>query len=621
MENYFRTVNAKILDNNRLRNPQKYAYTRAYNHYMIGEKPDREVVIVLPTGVGKTGLIAILPFGISNGKVLILTPQLTIKDGILKNLTGDMTEVDNFYSKYEVLNEMPHPQVAEYRKELPKWIYDKSNIIVANIHKVQERLDKSLINTFPSNYFDMIIIDEAHHSAAKTWTKAIEYFSSSKVIKLTATPFRTDKEAITGKEIFNYPLSSAMSNSYIKSLQSITYIPEKLYLTIDGNLDTKYSIQEILDLKLKDEEWISRSVAYSKECSEQIVEKSIELLNEKKSSGKIPHKIIAIACSVEHAEEIKSIYEEKGKKVAILHSKLSEEDKKVNFEIIESNDVDVVLNVAMLGEGYDHKYLSIAAIFRPFRNILPYTQFIGRILRFIPEGNPVDNIGSIIAHENLNLKDLWEYYRAEIEKSNIVKELQKGIKEGTIVEYFSNKKENIDRNDIGRAFEEGDSRLEVDVYLDTELIQQAKKDKEEEEKNIKELQRIMNFKTYEMAKSFYQLAKAAEENNGLNRPDLLFMNNKQFFNAKITDEIIPEILQKTKHDIHKRTLEDTELFKKYPWILSRARDNGGILAIFINTNLVKKVKKKREEWNDDDFVFATKYLEQLQKFLEENIIL
>ena len=52
-------------------------------------------------------------------------------------------------------------------------------------------------------------------------------------------------------------------------------------------------------------------------------------------------------------------------------------DREVAFSDIENHRVDVVVNVSMMGEGYDHKYLSIAAIFRPFKSLLPYEQFIG----------------------------------------------------------------------------------------------------------------------------------------------------------------------------------------------------------------------------------------------------
>ena len=93
-------------------------------------------------------------------------------------------------------NYFNYPQVAEFKKGIPLSIYDECHIIIANIHKAQDRLEKSMTKMLPKDYFDMIIIDEAHHSVAKTWVDAIKYFDAKKIIKLTATPFRTDGEAI-----------------------------------------------------------------------------------------------------------------------------------------------------------------------------------------------------------------------------------------------------------------------------------------------------------------------------------------------------------------------------------------------------------------------------------------
>ena len=42
----------------------------------------------------------------------------------------------------------------------------------------------------------------------------------------------------------------------------------------------------------------------------------------------------------------------------------------------------------MLGEGFDHPKLSVAAIFRPFRTLAPYIQFVGRIMRVVVQNDP-----------------------------------------------------------------------------------------------------------------------------------------------------------------------------------------------------------------------------------------
>ena len=61
----------------------------------------------------------------------------------------------------------------------------------------------------------------------------------------------------------------------------------------------------------------------------------------------------------------------------------------------------------MLGEGFDHPKLSVAAIFRPFRTLAPYIQFVGRILRVVVQNSPghPDNYGHVVTHAGMNLDE------------------------------------------------------------------------------------------------------------------------------------------------------------------------------------------------------------------------
>ena len=619
---YFDELNLKenILNNTKLRDPQKFAYFKAMEYYEKNTKnEDREIVIVLPTGTGKTGLIALLPYGIAKKRVLIIAPQLTIKNGILKNLSMGP---ENFYSKFGIIEDIGHfPRVIEYRKNLPFEIYEKSDIVVVNIHKLQERITQSLISTVDSNFFDLIIIDEAHHSVAETWRNAIEYFKNAKVIKITGTPFRADGEAIKGTEVYTYPLSSAMVNCYVKSLKNLTYIPQELFLTLDGKKDKLYTIDEIRELKLKDDDWIARSVAYSTECSEQVVMKSIELLKKKKENSKIPHKIIAVACSVEHAKEIKELYEKYGVKATLIHSKLDAKEQEDNFKDIDNNRVDAVINVAMLGEGYDHKYLSIAAIFRPFRNLGSYMQFIGRILRYITESDNVeDNIGEIIAHKGLNLEKLWEYYREEIEKSNISKEVSKTYN-SLINPYRSiSREKNIKVNGTGKAFETGIGYISEDTYINTQILKDAEEKNSMDREKIKILSQTLNISEKE-AQIMLEAKKRSDEikKYGFNRPDLIYLQKKQTFDQKIKEEIVPNLLYKKNYKVNEKTIANSKIFEynegKYKWIISRYEKNDAILVLFINSYLKDKVGRRREDWDYKDFENAEKYLDELVEYL------
>ena len=75
--------------------------------------------------------------------------------------------------------------------------------------------------------------------------------------------------------------------------------------------------------------------------------------------------------------------------------------------------LDCIVHVQKLGEGFDHPKLSVAAIFRPFRSLAPYIQFVGRILRVVVQNDPrhPDNYGHIVTHVGMNLDELLKRFK------------------------------------------------------------------------------------------------------------------------------------------------------------------------------------------------------------------
>ncbi|KAF0261141.1 DEAD/DEAH box helicase [Leuconostoc citreum] len=212
---YFLKTETDILQNENLRDPQRDAYFEVYRHFVQRGKKTHAIV-VLPTGTGKTGLISILPYNIAEGRVLIITPQLTILDNIEKNLNSGNSQ--NFWTTAKIIDDPKKlPVVIRYEgSETNDDILNKSQIVVANIQKLQNGSANSIMNRCDPGFFDMIIVDEAHHAEAQTWIDNLNYFSNAKVVKLTATAFRTDKKKIVGELVYKYKLSQAMQKNYVK---------------------------------------------------------------------------------------------------------------------------------------------------------------------------------------------------------------------------------------------------------------------------------------------------------------------------------------------------------------------------------------------------------------------
>lgn len=618
-EHYFETANPCIYENMDLREPQKQGYYKVYDHFAVKNKK-KHAIVVLPTGVGKTGLIGLLPFHVCKGRALIITPQLTIKESVIDSLNPENPE--SFWYKRKIFERVEDtPCLVEYEKGIKREVLDVANIVILNIQKLQTRLASSPLNYLPEDYFDMIIIDEAHHSTANTWVETINHFDKAKVVKLTGTPIRTDGVELAGELIYKYKLSQAMANGYVKSLRNFEYIPEKLLLTMDNDEKTTYTVEQILGMGLRDEDWIRRSVAFSRECSESVVKESILLLEKKKSGGtKVPHKIIAVACSISHAEQIKQLYVENGYRAEVIHSQQAPEQQSAIKQAVENHRLDVIIHVAMLGEGYDHPYLSVAAIFRPFRSELPYEQFIGRVLRVIPEKEvekAEDNIADVVSHQNLELTKLWEKYKIELQESEVIKHLQDEnvINEQDGSEDTGSSGTGANIIPLGIAMEQGKGTLSSDTYLNTELIKKQREEEKRQKESIDELQKLLHI-DFEQAQAIYNQTRT-KDTAAFKRPDLYFAGRKKDLDSQIREILVPQLITRFSIDQKATNLSESRLFAgKYFWIKKLGSDNGAMLAMYFNSYLKDEIGKKREEWQVSDYDIAFEKLAVAEEFVE-----
>ncbi len=374
IEEFFTKTPAHIEENLQLREPQIEAYQELYEFFKMGNKI---ATVQIPVGCGKSGIAAIAPFGISRGRVLVVAPNLTIKEGLFESL--DVTNRQKcFWRKRAVLTDeaMIGGPFATTLDTGNISVCEKSHLVVSNIHQFATNPDKWL-HRFPQDFFDMIIVDEAHHSPANSWRKVLDHFESAKIINMTATPFRSDAQEIDGDLVYRYPFKKATFNGYIKRITASYAAPSELKFTAKGKSKV-YNLDDIL--MMKDKDWFSRGIALSEPCNQTIVDNSLEKLELLRRTG-TAHQLIAVACSVDHARKIVALYEARGFKADLIFGEMDEEKKQTVKRRLRSGELDCIVQVQMLGEGFDHPKLSVAAIFRPFRSLAPYIQFVGRVLR------------------------------------------------------------------------------------------------------------------------------------------------------------------------------------------------------------------------------------------------
>jgi DNA repair protein RadD len=447
----FQTALVDVEANNLLREPQRQAHQAVREHFASGSQP---AIIQIPVGCGKTGIIATLPFGIASGRVLVIAPNLTIRKGISDAL--DIASRECFWTKTRVLSDFTQGPYAAVLDGIDANIHDclESHFVVTNIQQLASSADRWLPQ-FPPNFFDMILVDEGHHAAAESWQKVFRRFPNAKVVSLTATPFRADERPLQGEVIYKYPFARAMVNGFIKRIHSRNVAPSEVYFTYDGDT-RRHALDEVL--ALREEQWFRRSVALSPECNRHIAEASIQRCDSLRAATGIQHQIIAAACSVDHARQVRAIYEECGYRAAEIHSGMDEDEKQVVLDRLQIGQLDCIVQVQMLGEGFDHPRLSVAAVFRPFRSLAPFIQFVGRVMRVVIQENPdhPDNQGFVISHIGLNNDARWEEFRElDLEDQELIRSWVEGEGPG---------------EDIDSPSEPRNRRFDLGVLVDNELV-------------------------------------------------------------------------------------------------------------------------------------------------------
>jgi ATP-dependent helicase IRC3 len=135
-------------------------------------------LVVLPTGAGKTVIFSHLPKFLSTS-----LPML-----VLAHRGELLTQAQE-----KILWSNPQLDVQIEKAELHA---DMCDVVVASVPTLG-RAESERILKYPKDYFKTIVIDEAHHAAAPTYRRIIDYFNYDLLLGVTATPQRSDSVRLT----------------------------------------------------------------------------------------------------------------------------------------------------------------------------------------------------------------------------------------------------------------------------------------------------------------------------------------------------------------------------------------------------------------------------------------
>lgn len=230
----------------------------------------------------------------------------------------------------------------------------------------------------------LIVIDEAHHALAASYTEMWKRYPAAKKLGVTATPCRLNRRRFT--ELFEVLVTSWSIAEFIEKgvLSVFDYVSirpgSEEQRLIDGlekrGADGDYQVKE-MDAVLNRRPGIERLYRSVRQFA----------------SGK---KGMVYAISIEHARRIAEYYSRRGVNAVAVDSKTPAMERKRMVEEFRHGKIEVLVNVDVFSEGFDCPDVEFVQLARPTLSLAKYLQQVGRGLRR-SEGKEacmlIDNVG------------------------------------------------------------------------------------------------------------------------------------------------------------------------------------------------------------------------------------
>jgi superfamily II DNA or RNA helicase len=219
------------------------------------------------------------------------------------------------------------------------------------------------LHKLPRDFFQLVIIDEAHHSNAGTWARTLEHFHQAHLLGVTATPIRLDGRGLG------------------EHYQAMVEGPSAAWLTDNGYLaparvlappgfDTTGLRKRMGDFDTREAE--HRIGTIMGDCLSHY---------RKHLDGQTA---IAFCCSVAHAEAVASLFQCNGIPAASIDGSMTSEQRRDLLQALGTGRIRVLTSCSLIGEGVDVPSVGGCILLRPTASTSLHLQMIGRCLRPSP---------------------------------------------------------------------------------------------------------------------------------------------------------------------------------------------------------------------------------------------
>ena len=272
-----------------------------------------------------------------------------------------------------------------------------------------QSLNSSGYESFPPEHFDVVIVDEFHHSAAKTYKRLLEHIKPKQLLGLTATPERAD-----GVSILNWfdneiaaelRLWDAIDQRRLCPFEYFGVADQLDYTQIPWKRGRGYEVVELENLYTSNDAWVRFVI--------KTIQQHVDDLSKIGAIG--------FCVSVKHAEYMKAAFRSAGLAAEFVSGDTPVDQRVAVLKALENRDVNFLFAVDLLNEGVDLPSIDTLLMLRPTDSSVLFTQQIGRGLRRHPDKTTcliLDFIGQ--HHKDYRLErrlgSLLRGSRKEIEK-------------------------------------------------------------------------------------------------------------------------------------------------------------------------------------------------------------
>jgi superfamily II DNA or RNA helicase len=299
----------------------------------------RAVLFVLPTGGGKTVIFShIAEQAASKGSRICI---LVHRQELLRQASASLQSLG-----------VRHGLIS------PRHPMDLSaHVQVASVQTLARRLHK-----LPSSLFQLLVVDEAHHSNAGTWAKVLDHFQAARVLGVTATPCRTDGRGLGEwySEMVLGPTAAELTAAGFLAPSKVFAPPGPSLLGLRKRMGD-YDMDEAGE-RMQQGDVMGDCLAHYRRYLDGLT-------------------AIAFCCSVAHAVAVAEMFQREGVPASHIDGTMDAQTREQLLADLGAGRLKVLTSCSLIGEGVDVPSVAGCILLRPTQSVSLHLQMIGRCLR------------------------------------------------------------------------------------------------------------------------------------------------------------------------------------------------------------------------------------------------